>query len=351
MIIKIGTDKFWVKASNIERWAEILKSLPVHMTATSKKDIAKDYLGYMVDKGGRIVNADEVYGMFGIEKSKSSVAITGCNFIKEVKDGYELTEGAIELVDRYKKNDSWEKALACQLLKYSLRVRTVVYAMINGGYLTFDNGYMKNFIKSYITFNDNKYYIFSKNPDETNINQLIHENSAQILGSFWRKELNIESTEEIVFKGINKEELSLKGISTFLGIPILLFDYLGWIIEDEDGKYILDKHRIIEDVGNEVYESFIDGDETDDIEILHQLIKEHSDARGYFSIEIIGSKLKDKIDSENSMILEQWIDHYFVTGINKGIFKIKDHEQGQPRHGRGLLGKKDYQLIKLEIKY
>lgn len=60
--------------------------------------------------------------------------------------------------------------------------------------------------------------------------------------------------------------------------------------------------------------------------------------------------MKKKVDSENTMAEEQWIDHYFVTGINKGKFIIKDHEQGQPRHGRGLLGKKDYQLIKLEIR-
>jgi len=28
MIIKIGTDRFWVRASNIERWADILSTLP-----------------------------------------------------------------------------------------------------------------------------------------------------------------------------------------------------------------------------------------------------------------------------------------------------------------------------------
>jgi len=37
MIIKIGTDRFWVKASNIERWAEILKSLPKKIPCSSKK--------------------------------------------------------------------------------------------------------------------------------------------------------------------------------------------------------------------------------------------------------------------------------------------------------------------------
>lgn len=349
MIIKIGTDRFWVKASNIERWADILKSLPEKITCASKKDIAKDYLGYKVDEGGRIVNADEVYGLFGVEKAKDFITIVGCNFIKESGDGYELTEVAIELVERFKKNEDWEKVLATQLLKYSIRVRTIAYAILNGGYISFEKGYMENFIKAYITLNEKHYYIFSSKPDETNINSLMKENQSKILGDFWRRELNINSCEEIEFRGINKDYPSLGSMSTYLKIPMLLFDYLGWIIESENGRYVLDKNKVKEDAGIDVYESLVNESVEDDIEILKLLIKEYSDARGFFPIEIVGSILKDKIDSESNMIKEQWIDHYFVTGINKGMFKIKDHEQGQPRHGRGLLGKKDYQLIKLDI--
>lgn len=349
MIIKIGTDRFWVKPSNIERWAEILKSLPEKIPCTSKKDIARDYLDYKVDKSGRIVNADEVYGLFGVEKTKDSVTIVGCNFIKENEDGYELTEGAIELLERYKQNAGWEKVLASQLLKYSVRVRTIVFAMLNGGQLLFEKGYMKNFAKAYITFSNKNYYVFSNKPEEVNINDLMSENTLKILGDFWRKALNIDETEEIMFRGINKDYPSLGSMSTYLKIPMLLFDYLGWIIECEDGKYILDKQKIKNDAGQSVYESLVDGANADELEILEQLIKKYSDARGFFPIGIVGSMFKTSIDNQSNMTEEQWVDHYFITGINRGRFKIKHHEQGQPRHGRGLLGKRDYQLIKLEI--
>lgn len=350
MIIKIGTDRFWVKASNIERWAEILKSLPKKIPCSSKKDLARDYLGYKVDESGRIVNADEVYGLFGAEKDKDSLTIVGCNFIKEIEDGYELTEGANELVERFKHNEEWEKVLGSQLLKYSIRIRTIAYAMLNGGYLYFEKGYMENFAKAYITLNDKKFYVFSSKPDEMNINSLMKENQSKILGNFWRRELDIGDGEEIEFRGVNKDYPSLGSMSTYLKIPMLLFDYLGWIVESEDRRYILDKHKIKEDAGIDIYESLVNEADVDDIEILHKLIKEYSDARGFFPVGIVGSILKKKVDSENTMAEEQWIDHYFVTGINKGKFIIKDHEQGQPRHGRGLLGKKDYQLIKLEIR-
>jgi len=350
MIIKIGTDRFWVKASNIERWAEILSCLPEKIPCKSKKDIARSYLGYKVDENGRIVSADEVYGLFGLERTKSAVIIVGCNFIRSNEKGYELSDGAIELVDRYKRNDEWEKVLAKQLLKYSIRVRSIAYAMLNGGYLIFEKGYMKNFAQAYIILNNKKFYIFSSRLDEININNLMNENQSKILGDFWRNELDIAEGKEIRFRGVNQNYPSLGSMSTYLKIPMLLFDYLGWIIEREDGRYILNKHKIKEDAGIEVYESLVNEIDVDDIEILHKLIEEYSDARGFFPIGIVGSILKKKVDSENPMSEEQWIDHYFVTGINSGKFIIKDHEQGQPRHGRGLLGKKDYQLIKLEIR-
>ena len=46
-------------------------------------------------------NADEVYGLFGVEKSKVSMTIVGSNFIRETSDGYELSDNAVKLVEKY----------------------------------------------------------------------------------------------------------------------------------------------------------------------------------------------------------------------------------------------------------
>lgn len=349
MIIKIGTDRFWVRASNIERWAEIISTLPEKILCKSKKDIAKYYLHYKVDEGGRIVNADEVYGVFGVEKSKNSLTIVGCNFIKENVEGYELTEGAIKLLNEYKNNGDWEKVLAEQLLRYSLRVRALALALLNGGYIYFEKGYMENFTNAYISYKNTSYYVFSSKPEEINVNNLLNTQASTVLGPFWKEELNILKDEEIRFQGINKDYPSLGSMSTYLKIPMMLFDYLNWIKEDKEGKYIFDKQKIKEDIEEQIFQSLIMDNSLNEIEVLKELILNNSDARGFFPLEIVGSLLKDKIDRDDEKNDERWIDHYFMTGINKGRFKILDHEQGQPRHGRGLLGKKDYQLIKLEI--
>jgi hypothetical protein len=348
MIIKIGTDRFWVRASNIERWADILSTLPEKIPCKNKKDIAKDYLHYKVDEGGRIVNADEVYGLFGVEKSKNNVTIVGSNFIKENLGGYELTEGAINLLNQYKDNDAWEKALGEQLLKYSLRVRTLALALLNGGYLYFEKGYMENFTSAYINYENTNYYIFSSKPEDININNLINVYPSKVLGPFWKEELQIVEEETIQIQGVNKEEPSL-GSSTYLKIPMMFFEYLSWVKEEMDGKCILDKYKIKEDIGEETFNSLILDTSLDDMEVLKELILNNSDARGFFPLEIVGSLLKDKIEIQDEKSYDQWIDHYFMCGINERKLRIVDHEQGQPRHGRGLFGKKDYQLIKLEI--
>lgn len=349
MIIKLGRDRFWVSTSNIERWAEILNNLPENIKCKSKKDIAKDYLHYKVDEAGRIINADEVYGLFGVEKNKNSITIVGSNFIRENPEGYKLTDGAINLLNRYNENGSWEKVLGEQILKYSLRVRALALPLLNGGYLYFEKGYMENFKSSYINYENKDYYIFTSNKDEFNINSLININSSKVLGPFWRKELNILPKEIIEFQGINKTDPSLSAMSTYLKIPMKLFDYLGWIKNISDGKYVLDKYRMKEDISEETFNSLLINEEVDVITVLKDLIKENADARGFFPIAKVGAALKDKIDSRSNETYEQWIDHYFMTAINNGVVKIVDNEQGQPRHGRGLLGKKDYQLIKLEI--
>jgi len=349
MIIKIGTDRFWVRASNIERWADILNILPEKIPCKSKMGIAKDYLHYKVDESGRIIHADEVYGLFGVEKSKNSLTIVGSNFIKQIQEGYELTEGAVKLLKEYMENGEWEKGLAEQLLKYSLRVRTLALSLLNGGYIYFEKGYIKSFINSYINYENTNYYIFSSKPEDVNINSLLNTFSSKVLGPFWREELCIAEEEEINFQGINKEYPSLASISTYLKIPMTLFDYLKWIKDDGKGKYVLDKQKIKLDISEETYNSLILDNSLIEIDVLRELILSNSDIRGFFPLEIVGSLLKDKINSEDEINYEQWIDHYFMTGINQGRFKIIDHEQGQPRHGRGLLGKKDHQLIKLEI--
>ena len=349
MIIKIGTDRFWVKSSNIERWPEILKELPEQIDCKSKYGIAKDYLHYKADTSGRIVNADEVYGLFGAEKSGDSYTIAGCNLIKQCSGGYELTDSGISLMHSYQDNGSWEKLLAEQILKFSIRVRSIWAALVNGGFLVIQNSFSRVLSSEYIDCEGEKYYIFSSDSERVNINCLMRRHPEMALGDFWREELGVEKDEVIELHGVNKEYPSLGSMSTYIKIPLLLFEYLKWLKKDDRGYYVVNKSVFKHDVSEATYRSFLMNGEVDELDILKELINQSTDARGFFPVGIVGSVFKSKVAEEDERTEEQWIDHFFIKGTNDGRFKITDNEQGQPRHGRGLLGKKEYQLIKLEF--
>lgn len=349
MIIKLGRERFWAKSSNIERWPEILKSLPTEIPSKSRNTIAKDYLHYTVDEKHRILNADEVYGIFGAEVSKKCINIAGCNFIKKCDNGYKLSEEAIELINKYNNDEQWEAMLAYQVLKYSIRVRSVAIALLNGGYIQFKKKFMENLKEANLNYNNKTYYIFSDKTDEVNINTLIKENTIDALGPFWKEELNIPDDEEISFSGATKGDPSLSFMTTYLQIPLHLFNYLEWIKEVDENKYILDKNKLKEDIDNSVLDSLIKDNDLDDLDILKELISEYKDSRGYIPVAIVGEKLKEKIAADENVSLDDWIDRYFITKVNSEILNIVNNEQGQPRHGRGLLGKKDHQLLKIEF--
>jgi len=103
------------------------------------------------------------------------------------------------------------------------------------------------------------------------------------------------------------------------------------------------------DISEDIFESFIITVKFDKDKVLKKLIEKHSDFRGFFPVELVGTQLKEQTDKESEMSITRWIDSFFYGGFNTNRFKLIAHEQGQPRHGRGLLDKNDFQLIKIKF--
>ena len=348
MIVRLSKEMFWNNFSAIERWPEILKRLPRRMECRGKYEIAAKYLSSRTKKG-RIIKTDEVYGLFGAENNGGQWKITGCNFIKDKEGGYELTEAALELARAYEQNDGWEKLLASQLLKYSVRVRIVAVALCNGGHLEFAGGYLKNLTSSCLFYQNEQYYIFSSKPGRKNLNDLLNRHPREAVGKFWLEEMEAAPDEDVTVRGMGKVAPSLKDIGTYLKMPLGLFHYLEWIKERQPGRFVLEQGKVKEDVSKELYDSLLLPGRTDEIQILKELIAENADYRGFFALSRVGELLKEIIEPDSHLTSEQWIDRYFMTGFNERRFQLDGHEQGQPRHGRGLLGRKDYQLIKIKF--
>ena len=347
MIIHLTTDMFWTDIYNIDRWPELLLKLPEKIHSKSKVDVAKNYLNYKTDEKGRIVKADEVYGLFGLEHKNNKKVICGCNFIGKEGREYFLSEEAINFIKVYEAKGSWEILLAQQLLKYSVRVRALFIALLNGNGICFREGFLKNTIDAYIDLNGKRYFVLNSENKQNNLNSLIQDYPKQSMGYDWIELLNISENEEITIAGLAKEEPSLRLVGTYFKIPLMLFEHLDWFSEKTQGLFVLNKSKIKNEIDSNVYNSLVLELVINELDILLGLIEEYSDSRGYFPIAIVGELLKDKIEPLSDKGLAAWIDQYFMSGISKGNFKLAGNEQGQPRHGRGLMGDKEQQIIKL----
>lgn len=350
MIFKISKEKFWDNSSGIERWPEMLKKLPHEIEYSDKNKIAEKYFGMKKDEKGRLNGSYEVYGLFGGECKDNVVTLTGCNLIRKLEHKCNLTDEAVNLVEAYDNDNKWETLLMEQLLKYSLRVRTIVIALLNGGKFYFKEGYLKEMSKSFIEYKDEIYYVFYDKCDKKNLNDLMCAFPREAVGEFWLKEFEVNEDENIEIEGISNSNPSINNISTQIKIPMVLLEYLGFIKEIEIGYYSINKSKFKEDISSDVFESFILEDEIDELQVLKKLIEEHKDYNGYFPVAIVGEKLKKILEPNSKLSMDSWIDKYFISGSNSGKFQLSSYQQGQPRHGRGLLGKREQQLIKVEIK-
>lgn len=350
MIFKISKEKFWDNSSGIERWPEMLKRLPHEIEYSDKNKIAEKYFGMKKDEKGRLNGSYEVYGLFGGEIKDNVVTLTGCNLIRKLERKCKLTEEAVNLVEAYDNDNKWEKLLMEQLLKYSLRVRTIAIALLNGGKFYFKEGYLKGMSKSFIEYKDEIYYVFYDKNDKKNLNDLMRVFTRKAVGEFWLEEFRVNEDENIEIEGISNSNPSIDGISTQIKIPMVLLEYLGFIKEVEIGYYSINKTKFKENISSDVFKSFLLEDEIDELQILKELIKEYKDYNGYFPVAIVGERLKGRLEPDSKLSVDSWIDKYFISGFNLGKFKLSSYQQGQPRHGRGILGKREQQLIKIEIK-
>ncbi|MBE6082845.1 MAG: hypothetical protein E7205_09195 [Tissierellaceae bacterium] len=342
-------DRFWNDFSSIERWPEILINLPEKMESKSKYDIAKNYLSYPTDDRGRVLRSDEFYGLFGAEIKQEKIIISGCNLIQLNDEGYFLSEEALKLRVCYERDEGWEKELAKQLLKYSIRVRAVIIGILNGGGIQFPRKFLYKNREAYIDMKENRFFLLNPTIAVTNLNDFLKNYGKESLGPYWKDILNIDNEEDIEILGTTKDYPSLSDIGTYLKIPLTLFEYLGWFIDKGEGKYQINKELLKKDIGSDIYESLIIEDFLNDVDILKDLINQYQDVRGLFPIEQVGEALKLMIAPEVNENSGKWIDRYFLEGAEKGKFRIVDYEQGQPRHGRGLLGDNKKQLIKIEF--
>ncbi len=349
MIIRLAKERFWVDAAHIERWPEMLLKLPPEIAADTKHEMAQRYFYERVDDKGRL-NQYELFGLFGAERKKDELFIHGCNFLKKAEGGYRLSEDARRLCEAYKGDDGWERLLIEQALKYSLRIRAAAAALLDGGTLVFEKDFLKGMSQAFLRHRERDYFLFYSGSDRANLNDLLTRFKQTALGPFWKKELGLEDEPDFeLYGGLKHNPPSLNQIAGNIKAPFALMRHLGWFEEEERAAFRLNRAKIKADVAEAAYESLLVGTAESELDILRDLIQTYANLEGYFPVALVGARLKQRIDPDSELPEAKWIDRYFSSGFHEGRFELLDCDTGQPIDGRGLLGQRSHQLLKIEI--
>jgi hypothetical protein len=236
-----------------------------------------------------------------------------------------------------------------QLLRFSIRIRAIFYALLSGGTLCFKSHLFKNMPGAFLEFQNEKYFIFSSQKEVKNINDLIMLNPGISFGPFWMKEFSLVLADSYEISGGSGTPPSIDHIAIWLKIPLVLVEYLQWFKETAPCIFSIDKQRMKKDIEEEVWQSLVLEGNKNELEILKALVDKYSDNKGFFPVSIVGSLLKKEIDPESELSEERWIDRFFMSGFSTNRFELVSYERGQPIDGRGLLGQNDHQLIKIEF--
>jgi len=348
MLIELAKEYYWESPAYYQRWPELLLNFPDLIKERSKNEIAIRYGNLLKDKKGR-VHFDEFHNLFGAEPFLKGFKIFGSNLLKISDEGYIKTNEAKEIEEAFKKGEGWQQLLLLQVLKYSLRFRAVFAALLNGASLIFPSGFLKGYKEAFLKYNDVDYFVFSSDKNKINLNNLMWIDPSATLGKFWMKELNIPDDEIVLITGINGLDPSLHSISTWLRNPLYLAKELSLFIETVQGNFTINFPEIKRILPQELLTSFSAENNLDEITFLKDLIMEYEEFNGYFPVSIVGKILKQTFNPKDSSDNADWVDKFFMTGVKEGKFSIVGYQQGQPRHGRGLLGNIEKQLIKLEF--
>lgn len=353
--VKLAAERYWAESGNLELWPEILSCLPTEMTARNVKQMAERYLSKdLFDEAGNPGKSREMFGLMGLMiPQKGYPEIKGVNYVAVNKNGMNLTPAALELVETYRLKGEWELLLARQLLRYSPRCRVLVYLLGQGGYLAVPGKLPQKLSRAELHYNEQVYHPFHNQPDQNDMNYLLQEFRQEALGPYWLKELinaGINLDEDWQFTGVLDQHPSCTNLSTMMRPVITLLLYLECLLPAGDGSYRLNIAGLPNDLAGEDILAAAPHKPLSVYTCLQRLIDEQQDRRGFIVANTVMEGLQRQCFPDWDAGIERFTDYFITQGVNEGKLEILAHESGQPRHGRGYLGKREYQLLKLNVR-
>lgn len=316
-----------------------------------------DILPTLKFKGGipRGRRADGIINTFGLERSGERYRINGVNLLSKEGNKITPTQAGLELGELYRNDPNgaeWSLVLAQKLLLRVPRIRLLIGLLLHGYRLKMSfSGFLPTGPLALIFPDETEKVISQRNCSW--FNELLSLHSEMALGPCWRRDLKIIGVHgSICWEGVQGKSPSTNNLPTALKKALLLFFYVN-LFSSVEGKWQLEGERLRHLLGDDVADSF--GIEkamvlalVDEEEAFIKALGDTIDASGF----VIVSRLADQFGALLNVPFQEreaHLDSFIRKAMYYGELHLLEHHPGQPRMGRGLFGKNNSRMVRLDF--
>lgn len=341
----------WYDPTRLQSWPRLLVNVSEDEVFSSMTDFTKRHISdRSVDKK-HSAYIDLARGLPGLESTPRGFLLRGVGFFEKEALGYRLSRAGYELAESYRRNprsDEWIKHLARALVGGEPRLRILIKQLSGEGTcLAFPGGaWFQGSVESiqFIAPGECPVCPFrDKLGDQALRNWLVND-SWWALG-VWREHPLLDGFSDAHFVGQLKPNFTLDRIGLHMRPALEVLVYLG-VIRHLGSEAWLDMDAAAEVLGDTIAADFgWKRDEKSRTLSTIQILANEVDRLRLDTGFVIASELREALHQCGI----QNPDKAIADFIKNGLATIDAQEYGQERHGRGLYGDPDKQLIRLRI--
>ncbi|MGE5389786.1 MAG: hypothetical protein ACM3PE_01860 [Deltaproteobacteria bacterium] len=336
----------WPETTRFQAYPEFLCQVDPEEGYQHMADLARRAGDQRMLDNRHVKHENIVRNFPGLELDKQGEPLLrGVGIMQKRDKRYFLSSWGRELRSSYledPKGERWKVTLAAGLLRREPRIRSLVKGLSQqSSQLAFPaSGFFNgSYAKARLVSGERDYLPFAPPlPDQANLQSFMNELRGWAMGD-WREELEFS---EVIYAGAQGTEISTWGLGGAAKGAFFLFHHLG-LVEEAAGELRWLGEKAARVMGPELAADFgwMEDESSNMLEIIKGLIIELRSDNGF----LVASQLMAKLQEMNMKDGEKEL----AKLLDAGYLRLEAWDYGQKRHGRGLFGQADKQLVKFSF--
>lgn len=345
-IVRLSKLFLWPEPARFQAYPEFLVLIDPEEPYKHMHDVARRAGGQRMLDDTHVKHENIVRNLPGLEYNKEhEPVIRGVGLMQKTGKQFFLSDWGRQLRDAYLEDSTgiaWKVILASNLLSREPRIRSMVRIISRSdGVLKFPQGgfFTGRYKQAELIMGDKVYRPFVDQQEcQQNLQQLIIDLGYWALGS-WQQEI---AEGKIIYSGADKESITATGLSMAMKAAFTLFKHLD-LVDEYDGELQWRNVTAAQLLGDELAQDFgwDKGIILDTLRIVKDLIGQLTADNGFLVASQLINRMEERGIAESEKTLAKLLD--------AGHIRLEAWDYGQMRHGRGLFGEPDKQLLKLSI--